>query len=90
VGAGVLHYLVELVGDAKTLLEPALSDRIINILGANSLHTLVNLILTNHAFRYCYTSVCFSFGVGFAFDLFPYRGEIKLVIIKEKLKQITH
>ena len=52
---GVLHYIEEVVlrpTPEERSLEPALADRIIHLLGANSLPTLLNLILSSPTFRF--------------------------------------
>jgi hypothetical protein len=51
----VLHYIEEVVlrpTPEERSLEPALADRIIHLLGANSLPTLLNLILSSPTFRF--------------------------------------
>jgi hypothetical protein len=52
----VLHYIEEVVLRPTTpeerTLEPALADRIIHLLGTNSLPTLLNLILSSPTFRF--------------------------------------
>ena len=47
----MLYYIEEMARQQEGILDSDVADRVINILGAASLPTLVNLVLTNHTFR---------------------------------------